>query len=111
MHPLGAAATPIHLSQKVIKIMTLQRYDSDRLDALSLRVLDICVHLRNAARIARDEQLPAVDLHDRKALEWIEKLELWAIEAEANANARVMKARGARLGRAMTAEGRKRRAE
>ena len=88
--------------------MTLERYDPDRLDALSLRVLDICVHLRNVARTARDEQLPAIDLHDRKALEWLEKLELWAIEAEANVNGQVMKARGTRLGRSMTSESRQR---
>ncbi len=86
--------------------MTLERYDPDRLDALSLRLLDICVHLRNAARTARDEQLPAVELHDRKALEWMRKLEIWAIEAEADASGLVMKARGERLGQAMTSESR-----
>jgi hypothetical protein len=103
---LGAADTPIDLSLKVTKTMTLERYDPDRLDALSLRVLDICTHLRNVARTARDEQLPAIDLHDRKALEWLEKLEVWAIEAEANVNGLAMKARGTRLGRSMTTESR-----
>jgi len=83
--------------------MTLEPYDPDRLDALSLRLLDVCVHLRNVARTARDEQLAPVDLHDRKALEWLEKLEVWAIEAEANVNALVMKARGTRLGRTVLA--------
>ena len=79
--------------------MTLQPYDPDRLDALTLRVLDICVHLRHVARTARLEQLPAVDIHDRKALEWLENLENWSIEAEARINGLVMKARGTRLGR------------
>lgn len=84
--------------------MTLQTYDSDRLDALSLRVLDICVHLRNAARVARDEQLECVELHDRKALEWIEKLERWAIETETTSSSLALQARGARRGRSMTSE-------
>ena len=98
-----------HAFQMMVKIMTLKAYDSDRLDALSLRVLDICVHLRNAARVARDEQLAALELHDRKALEWIEKLELWAIDTEAGAQGLAMKARGAKLGRAKTSESRKKR--
>lgn len=81
--------------------MTLEPYDPERLDALTLRVLDICIHLRNIARTAREEQVPAVDLHDRKALEWLEKLEAWAIGAEADVNGLVMKARGTRRGRSV----------
>ena len=57
--------------------MTLEPYDPDRLDSLSLRVLDLCARLRNLARQSREEQLPPIDLHDRKALEWLEKLEDW----------------------------------
>jgi hypothetical protein len=76
--------------------MTLETYDADRLDALSLRVLDICVHLRNMAHAARREQLSGVNLHDRKALEWIEKLKSWAIDAEADLSGQVIKARGTR---------------
>ncbi len=32
----------------------------------------------------RDEQLASVELHDRKAREWVEKLEQWAVGAEAD---------------------------
>jgi hypothetical protein len=63
--------------------MTLEPYDPDRLDGLSLRVLDICARLRNLARQSREEQLPPIDLHDRKALEWLDKLEDWLYRAEA----------------------------
>lgn len=83
--------------------MTLEPYNPERLDALALRVLDVCLHLRSMARVSREEQLPAVDLHDRKALEWLEKLEAWAIGAEADLNGQVMKARGTRRARAMQA--------
>jgi hypothetical protein len=97
------------LGSFVSKTMTLQPYDPDRLDALTLRVLDVCLHLRNVARTARLEQLPAVDMHDRKALEWLENLEHWAIEAEARASGLVMKARGTRLGESVAAKGKKKR--
>ena len=76
--------------------MTLEVYNSDRLDALSLRTLDLCVRVRNLAKISRDEQLPAVELHDRKALEWLEKLEEWAIGAEAEMHRRVEIRKGER---------------
>ena len=61
--------------------MTLQPYDADRIDQLSLRVFDLCARLRATAHICREAALPAVDLHDRKALEWIEKLEEWMFRA------------------------------
>jgi hypothetical protein len=76
--------------------MTLERYDPDRLDALALRTLDLCARLRHLARTSREEQLTAVELHDRKALEWLEKLEEWAIGAEAELHKRVQLGKGAR---------------
>jgi len=76
--------------------MTLEAYSPERLDALALRVLDLCVHLRSAARTCREEHLPAVELHDRKALEWLEKLEQWALSTDAELHRRVQLARAAR---------------
>jgi hypothetical protein len=76
--------------------MTLERYDPNRLDALALRTLDVCARLRRLASTSREEQLPAVELHDRKALEWLEKLEEWAISAEAELHKRVQLGKGAR---------------
>jgi hypothetical protein len=105
----GPARLPDYSGFEVTKKMTLQPYDPERLDALTLRVLDVCVHLRNVARTARLEQLPAVDVHDRKALEWLENLEHWAIEAEARMSGLVMKARGTRLGQTVAAKGKKKR--
>jgi len=76
--------------------MTLEPYDPARLDALSLRVVDICARLRTVARMVRDEGVSAITLHDRKPLEWIEKLEAWAVSAEAEAQRQVQLAKAAR---------------
>jgi hypothetical protein len=74
--------------------MTLERYDPDRIDRLSLRVLDLCTRLRTLANRCRDEQLPPVELHDRKPQEWLDRLEDWLFQAEAEVNRRVHKHHG-----------------
>jgi hypothetical protein len=79
--------------------MTLEPYDPDHLDKLSLRVLDLCARLRKLANICREEQLPPIDLHDRKALEWLDKLDDWLFRAETEVSHRVVKHRGARRAR------------
>ncbi len=81
--------------------MTLETYDPDRLDALSLRILDLCARLRTLARTSREADLPAVDLHDRKALEWLDKLEKWAITAESEVHRQVQLAKGQRRAKEM----------
>jgi hypothetical protein len=85
--------------------MTLEAYSPERLDALALRVLDLCVHLRAAARTCREHDLAAVELHDRKALEWLEKLEQWAIGTEAELFRRAKIAQGARAAEGIKSRG------
>jgi hypothetical protein len=86
--------------------MTLEPYDPDRLDSMSLRVLDLCSRLRALARRGREEQLPPIELHDRKALEWLDKFEEWLFRAEAEVNRSVHKSHGARRARvAQSADG------
>jgi hypothetical protein len=79
--------------------MTLEPYNAERLDGLSLRVLDICSRLRTLAQISRQEELPPIDLHDRKALEWIGNFEVWLCTAEGAVNAQITKSQGARRAR------------
>jgi hypothetical protein len=79
--------------------MTLEPYDPDRLDDLSLRVLDLCARLRTLAQKSRQEELPAIDLHDRKALEWLEKLDEWVLRAEVEMDRCARKNRGDRRAR------------
>jgi len=76
--------------------MTLEPYDSQRLDAMTLRMLDLCTRVRRLALRCQEEQLPSIDLHDRKALEWLDKLEDWAYRAEAEVGRLAMKSRGER---------------
>ncbi len=48
------------------------------------------------ARRSRDEQLGVVSLHDKKALDWIARLEEWAHKTEADLEVQVRKAQGQR---------------
>lgn len=80
--------------------MTLEAYDPDRLDALAWRAFDLSARLRVLARTCRDEPLTKVELHDRKTLEWFEKLETWACGAEADVDRQIKLARAAKAARA-----------
>lgn len=66
---------------------------------MALRVLDLCGGLRNLARKSRDEQLPPIELHDHKALEWLDNLEDWLHRAEGQMDRSVHKNRGERRAR------------
>ncbi|MGD9648382.1 MAG: hypothetical protein AB7U73_21910 [Pirellulales bacterium] len=76
--------------------MTLEPYNQQRIDALSLRVFDIATTLRNMARMARDNDLEHFDLHDKKALEWLVKLEDWAHKSQGALELAAHRSRGAR---------------
>ncbi len=76
--------------------MTLQPYSPDQLDQLTLRMLDVCSRLRDMARHARGESVSEFQLHDKKALEWIDRLEEWSQKAEAALKVALMRERGAR---------------
>jgi hypothetical protein len=75
--------------------MTLRSYDPTRLDQVSLRLLDLCGQIRNLARTCQEHGLGELALHDRKAIQWIEHLELWAREAQARAELAALRQRGA----------------
>jgi hypothetical protein len=79
--------------------MTLETFNSERLDALSLRVLDIAVLLRQMARRADEADLGALTLHEKKALEWLGHLEDWAHDATARLELAALKQRGAKKAR------------
>ncbi len=79
--------------------MTLEAYDPERLDALTLRVMDVCGRLRHVARVSREEELPPLALNDRKALELLGKLEEWVYRVEAELHRGVQKNRGRRRAR------------
>ncbi len=74
--------------------MTLEPYNPDRLDTLALRLLDLCARVRAMARLSRDQQVERLDLHDRKALEYLDKFEEWLYKAEAELPRTLMKHKG-----------------
>ena len=76
--------------------MTLEPYDSDRLDALALRILDHCARVRAIARQMRDEEIDRLALHDRKAQEYLDRFEEWLLKAEAELSRARIKNRGRR---------------
>lgn len=58
--------------------MTLRRYTPEMLDQLALRLLDVASQVRRMAGEVRRNGLEDAELHDKKALEWCERLEAWA---------------------------------
>ena len=74
--------------------MTLEAYDPNRLDALALRLLDLCGRVRAMGRLSREQHVDRLELHDRKALEYLDKFEEWLYKAEAELPRTLMKHRG-----------------
>jgi hypothetical protein len=76
--------------------MTLEPYTPQQLDDLALRALDLTSMLRTMAISMRTEEVDSFVVHDRKALEWIAKLEEWCQKTEAGLEVAVRRNRGAR---------------
>lgn len=57
--------------------MTLEPYTPERLDALALRFFDISAKLREMSKTAREAGVEEIPLHDKKAIEWCDNLEIW----------------------------------
>jgi len=84
--------------------MTLQPYDADRLDQLAMRLLDACARVRKIAKLCRDEELDGLSLHDRKVLEWLEKLDDWILRSEGEAARQAHRNQGRRQARASSTQ-------
>ena len=76
--------------------MKLIPYKAEKLDELALRVLDLAASLREMATKCRDNDVPAAELHDRKALEWLGRLEEWTHKSSADLNVLIMGHKGAK---------------
>ena len=62
--------------------MTLQPYDAQRLDDIALRLLDLAGSVRQLSALCRENDLSTVQIHDKKAQEWIAKLDDRARDAD-----------------------------
>jgi hypothetical protein len=73
--------------------MTLKPFDAENLDQLALSLLDIASIARNMAKLARDNKISDVALHDKKAAEWIQNLNRWIIRAQSELKIEIADAR------------------
>jgi hypothetical protein len=90
----AAAASTGYPPTVMDKIMTLKPYTPDRLDELALRLLDLAGRVRTIALACRQEKLDHVELHDRKALEHLDRVEEWLYKAEADQKVASVKNQG-----------------
>jgi hypothetical protein len=90
--------------------MTLIPFTPDRLDSLALRLLDLSSALRGMSKRCRAEGLEHFNLHDKKAAEWLARLEHWTDEALIRFDSAVHRHRGAQLARQLTSSRRKKKA-
>ena len=75
--------------------MTLQPYGSESFDELALRMLDVAAVFRDMARLQRQGNVKSVGLHDRKLLEWVANIEIWAQDARGRQQTELVRQRGA----------------
>lgn len=80
--------------------MTLEAYSADRLDELALRMLDCASQVRALANQARAEEVGPIELHDKKALEFLARLEDWIHKSEGTLAVAVRRAQGRRKAQA-----------
>lgn len=64
--------------------MTIEQYTPEKLDQFTLRLFDIASEVRDLANRAREASFNEIPIHDKKALLWIENLELWVHKSRAN---------------------------
>ncbi len=83
--------------------MTLKPYTPDRLDQLALRLLDLGARVRSIARACREDGLGQLALHDRKALEHLDRVEEWLYKAEADQKVASVKNQGRQHAKKMQA--------
>lgn len=84
--------------------MTLEAYKPEQLDQLTLRVVDLAARLRAMASRCREADLPEFALHDRKAQEWLARLDEWALKTERELEIAVRRQQGARRARELSSE-------
>ncbi len=87
--------------------MTLIPYKPEEFDRLALRFLDLAAVLRGIAEKSRSESLTEIAIHDKKANEWLDKLELWAEETRQRTELAAMRSLGARKAKEMLDEAEK----
>jgi hypothetical protein len=89
--------------------MTKTIYNSERFDALALRLFAVASDLKALGRTLEEERLADFELHDRKPQEWLAKLEAWTAVARRKLKDEMLRELGARKAReVLEREGRRR---
>lgn len=83
--------------------MTKSSYDPERFDALAMRLFEVASELKGLGRVVQEEKLTEFQLHDRKPLEWLGKLEAWTASARRKLKDEVLREIGARKAREILA--------
>lgn len=73
--------------------MTLKPYPPSQLDDLAWRFFDLAADLRKMARECQRHGISSLDLHDKKPLEWLAKLQDWSDRAGADLEIRLVRQR------------------
>ena len=76
--------------------MTLHTYGPEKLDELSLRVLDLAVIIRQMAADSREQDISDLPLHDKKALLWLGNMETWAHKGQRDLDIKIHEVKAAR---------------
>jgi hypothetical protein len=84
--------------------MTREAYSPDQLDQLALRFLDIASVLRKMVTSIKENDVSSVELNDRKAREYLDRLELWAHKSAADLDRKILAQRGATRARRLATE-------
>ena len=58
--------------------MTKQAYDPEKIEKLAFRFFDLGSQMREIAKSMRQNDLTDIPLNDKKALQWLNELEIWA---------------------------------
>lgn len=81
-----------------MKTMTINAYSPERLEQLAMRFFDLAAQLRAIARQSRQQNLQNIPVHDRKAIQWCENLEIWVKKTELNFQIVVQKLKAEEIG-------------
>ena len=88
--------------------MTKTRFNDERFEKLALRFFELAGAMKALAQTTREEQLTQLELHDRKAQEWLGKLEVWAKVARRKVRDERLREIGARHARELLERDRRR---
>ena len=84
--------------------MTRKPYSPEQLDQLALRFLDLSSVLRKMSIFIDENDILSIDLNDRKTLEYLDRLELWAHKSASELDRTALAHRGAKRAKGLASQ-------